>query len=122
MSNRVKFDAHLELSATADMLKKRGLIPGGRVQTYIDTEVIRYCDRLVPVDAHTLRKSAKIHSEIGYGKIKYVTPYAKKQYYTNSGEKQAEPERGKLWFERMKERYKEQILQGAVRMSGDIQG
>ena len=122
MSKNVKFNARLELSATSDMLKKRGLVPGGRVQTYIDSEVIRYCDTLVPVDTHTLRKTAKTHSEIGYGTIKYVTPYAKKQYYTNSGERQAEPDRGKLWFERMKERYKEQILQGAIRISGEIQG
>lgn len=119
MSKNVKFNARLELSATSDMLKKRGLVPGGRVQTYIDSEVIRYCDTLVPVDTHTLRKTAKTYSEIGYGTIKYVTPYAKKQYYTNSGERQTEPERGKLWFERMKERYKEQILQGAIRISGE---
>ena len=110
MSKNVKFNARLELSATSDMLKKRGLVPGGRVQTYIDSEIIRYCDTLVPVDTHTLRKTAKTYSEIGYGTIKYVTPYAKKQYYTNSG---------KLWFERMKERYKEQILQGAIRISGE---
>ena len=85
MSVAVKVNGRLELDDLQKIVARRHLQPGGRVQQYIDSEVIRRCNRRVPVDSHTLRKSAEIHSRIGSGWVRYVTPYAKKQYDTNTG-------------------------------------
>ena len=111
MSNvRVRF----QIKPTKELLELRGLQPGGRVQTYIDEESMKRCDKLVPVDTHMLRKSAKTASRIGYGELRYDTPYGKKQYYENKGKGL----RGRLWFERMKADHKNDILRGAQKMAG----
>lgn len=113
MSNiRMKF----QMKPPEELKRMRGLQPGGRVQAFIDNAVISHCDPLVPVDSHTLRKSAKIASRIGYGEVRYDTPYAKKQYYEHKGTHG----RGRLWFERMKAAHKDEILEGARKMAGDI--
>lgn len=99
------------------LIKSRGLEPGGRVQTYIDNEVIKRCARKVPKDTCKLVDSAKTASRIGYGEVRYKTPYAKRQYYENKGK----GERGRLWFERMKTQHRRAILAGARKIAGDMQ-
>lgn len=112
------FGGRLVLHSMQDIVKKRELQEGGAVQVYVDNEVIRRCDRRVPVDSHTLVKSAKIHTKLGTGKVVYVTPYAKKQYYTNTGARQMEPLRKGQWFELMKNAEKKEILEGAKKVAG----
>ena len=97
-------------------LKMRGLEKGGRVQKFIDSEVIRLCDPLVPVRSHVLRESATKSTKIGSGLVVYDTPYARRQYYENTGRWQ-QGQRGKLWFERMKARHRENILRGAKKIA-----
>lgn len=120
MSVAVKVNGRLELDDLQKIVARRHLQPGGRVQQYIDSEVIRRCSRRVPVDSHTLRKSAEIHSRIGSGWVRYVTPYAKKQYDTNTGAKQHEPLRKGKWFENMKNAEKGEILEGARKIAGEL--
>lgn len=102
------------IKPTDVLIKSRGLEPGGRVQTYIDNEVIKRCAKKVPKDTGKLVDSAETASRVGYGEIRYRTKYAKKQYYQNKGK----GERGRLWFERMKQQHRKAILAGAQRMAG----
>lgn len=78
-------------------------------QKFIDSEVLRLSDPYVPMKTGMLKKSGISGSVIGSGVVEYTVPYAKRQYYTNSGTGQ----RGKLWFERMKADHKDEIVEKA---------
>ena len=58
-----------------------------------------------------LIKSGQLGTVIGSGVLEYTAPYARRQYYENAGKSGGN--RGKLWFERMKAKDKEDILKGA---------
>lgn len=96
------------------ILKKRGLETQGRVQEYIDSEVLRLCETLVPKDQGALISSGIANTKIGSGEVIYNTPYARRWYYMPANFNEA-PNRGNFWFERMKQQYKQQILEGALR-------
>lgn len=91
------------------VFQSRGLGKNGKLQKMLDSEIIRRCDPLVPVDSHTLRQSVTLATRIGSGLIVYNTPYARKQYYLNSGRLQ-QGQRGKMWFERMKAQHKDSLI------------
>lgn len=93
------------------ILSEKGINENGRVQKYIDSEVIRRCKPFVPVRQGVLESSAD-KSDIGSGLVVYETPYAKKQYYTNRGSGL----RGKMWFERMKAGQRDDIVRGAKKL------
>lgn len=107
---------------TQEIIRRRGLDKGGRVQKFIDSEVIRYCDPMVPFRTGFLKNSAISGTVIGSGVIKYIAKYARKQYYENGGHGTEGVNnggtRGRLWFARMKEKYKRVILDGAKRIAG----
>lgn len=99
-------------------IKKRGLQVGDKVQKFIDSETIRKMEPYTPLDTGFLKDDApKLSTVIGSGKVIQNAPYAKKQYYTNSGRYQT-GQRGKLWFERMKANHKKEILKGAAKIAG----
>lgn len=102
-------------------LKKRGLEDGGRVQKYIDSKVLEYCEPKVPKDTGALIASGKIHTQIGSGEVIYRTPYARRWYYREANFKES-PERGNYWFERMKQQHKQHILDGAKKIANNILG
>lgn len=101
----------------AAALKKRGVYDGGEVQQFIDSEVLRYSDPLIPKDIGALIESGHINTVIGSGEVKWSTPYARRWYYMPAMFQEA-PTRGNYWFERMKEQRKDTILQGAKKLSG----
>lgn len=107
---RVKFN----ILPTKTLLEARGLEPKGKVQKFVDNEVLRLADPYVPSDTTTLRKSGTQSTNIGSGEVRYRTPYARKQYHENKGNGL----RGKMWFERMKADNKETILKGAREIAG----
>ena len=74
-------------------------------QAYVDSEVIRMMGPITPRRSGALIRSATIGTTIGSGKIIQSTPYARRQYYEHK-------EKNK-WFEKTKNRYKNQILEGA---------
>ncbi len=86
-----------------------------RAQKFVDSEVLRLSDPYVPMRTGMLRKSGTLGTIIGSGIVKYITPYARRQYYENKGGK---GKRGRLWFERMKAACKRIILQGAAKLTG----
>lgn len=73
----IQYNARLELDGLADTLAARGLSPGGKVQKFIDSEVIRLCDPKVPFRTGVLKHSPMIASVIGHGLVIYATPYAR---------------------------------------------
>lgn len=87
-------------------------------QEYVDSSVLRYCDPLVPMRTGVLKRSGILGTVIGSGEVKYIAPYAKKQYYKNRGKGQ----RGKLWFERMKVSRMKNILKGAAKYAKAREG
>ncbi|MGN0304750.1 MAG: hypothetical protein ACI4D2_01185 [Lachnospiraceae bacterium] len=106
------------------ILQTRGLEKNGEVQKYIDSECLRLSESLVPKDVGNLIQSGTINTQIGTGEVKYRTPYARRWYYMpanfnqGSGSGMNAVGRGNYWFERMKQRYKENILRGARRIAG----
>lgn len=99
------------------IIKSRGLDKNGKVQQFIDSEVIRYCDPLIPKDTGALIESGHINTVIGSGEVRWQTPYARRWYYMPAMF-QGAPQRGNYWFERMKQEKKDTILNGAKKISG----
>jgi len=103
------------------VLKNHGLESGGRVQRYIDSEVLRLSEQFVPKDMGELISSGIRNTKIGSGKVVYNTVYARRWYYRNTTDDgtpvhfNEAPQRGSYWFERMKQQYRQQILEGATR-------
>ena len=46
---------------------------------------------------------------IGSGEVKYIAPYARRQYYGTATSRSYDANRGGLWFERMKTKNKAAI-------------
>lgn len=124
------------------LLSDRGLNNGGRVQKYVDSEVIRRMKPYTPMLTSALIKSATISTKIGSGEVKQNTPYARYQYYgklmvsrltgsayarqgeskvltnKNLNYRKINPNAGAFWFERMKSDHKRAILNGAKKEAG----
>lgn len=144
----IKYNARLDLDGLQDALEVRGLKPGGKVQKFIDSEVIRLCEPKVPFATGVLKHSAITASVIGQGMVVYATPYARYLYYgqvygpnipryeagelagfwSPPGKKKhptgrkltynGAPERGAFWFERMKAERGDDIIRGAAALAG----
>ncbi len=113
-----KFELRLD---TDKAIKKRGLNENGRVQQFIDSECLRRCnDDYVPFDQYSLIASSFPATQIGSGKIKWNTPYARRLYYhpEYNFSQEHNAHAGGYWFEHMKQQYREQILAGAKRIAG----
>ena len=87
-----------------------------RMQQFIDSEVLRHCDPLTPKKTGNLINSGKMGTVIGSGEVKYIAPYADKQYNETSESRSYDPNRGAHWFERMKTTHKHEILEGAKKV------
>lgn len=112
----------LHISPENALLARRGLQKGGRVQKYIDSEVLRCSDKYVPLDSSKLKESGTTSTVVGSGMVHYNTPYARKNYYENRGRgKEGTAKgglRGRLWFERMKTDHLPGILNGVKKIAG----
>ena len=87
------------------------LRPGGKVQMFLDTEIIKHCDPYVPRDTGML-------AGIGSGQIVYNTPYAEKVYTTPELNFQGAPMRGAFWAPRMWADRGKDIMQGTAKLAG----
>ena len=108
----------MEIDDMEKLLRKRNLEKGGIVQQYIDNQVLRRSDQLVPLDKKDLKSSGIKWTTLGSGEVVYKTPYARKMYYNKHYNFQDSPTRGAFWFERMKASNKQAILQGAIELAG----
>lgn len=106
------------IKETREMLKERHLERQGKAQVFVDSEVLRRCDPMVPKETGALIGSGITHTVIGSGEVKYGTLYARKWYYCPANF-QGAPMRGNYWFERMKRNGgKEAILRGVRKITG----
>lgn len=112
-----------------------------RVQKYIDSKCLRLMVPYTPMLTGKMRDSASNGTVTGSGRIIYLSPYARYQYYgklmvsrltgsayarrgeskvlTNKElrhQKSRQFHAGAFWFERMKHDRKAQILKGAGRL------
>lgn len=78
-----------------------------KAQEFVDSECIRYMNPLTPRLTGLLIKSVTLGTVIGSGKILYLAPHARRQYYKHKTKKK--------WFETMKAGHKETIRKGAAR-------
>lgn len=113
MSN---ISVQFKMDKISDILGRRGLETKGRVQQFIDSEVLRRSSPYVPHLSGTLEESGPLSTDIGSGEVSWNTPYAGKQYYNNGG--RSGGLRGKLWFERMKVDHLDNIVDGAAKIVG----
>ena len=108
------------IRSTEELLRARGIEKGGRVQKYIDSTVVRLCDKYCPFLNGILKRA--IGTVYGSGYVRYSVPYAANQYYNNKGAGREGITkgglRGRFWFERMKAVHREEILEGAARLAG----
>lgn len=139
----MEFNGKLYIKANDAMMKERGLGEMGKVQKYVDQEVIRLMGPYTPYDTGILEGAATRGTKIGTGEINQIAPYARFQYYgkvmvssiTGSpwamrGEKKVltdrdlvhdtskHPMAGPFWFERMKADKKDELLEGARKVAG----
>ena len=94
MSIKVKLDP------TNKILAKRKLQKGGEAQMFFTKQCAKEMNAYVPFLTGRLKDMSV---SMGTDYVKYSTPYARKQYYTNSGKgiKNRSGLRGKLWDKRM---------------------
>ena len=94
MSIKVKLDP------TNKILSKRKLQKGGEAQIFFTKQCAKEMNNYVPFLTGRLKDMSVT---IGADYVKYSTPYARKQYYTNSGKgiKNHSGLRGKLWDKKM---------------------
>jgi hypothetical protein len=77
-----------------------------RLQAPLDAMVLADSNYFCPIKTGTLQKSAIINTQIGSGEVKWVTPYARKQYYEYSKPAyQPNPNACGRWFEAAKARW-----------------
>ena len=55
----------LKIKPINEILQTRGLESGGKVQKFIDSEVLRRCDPYVPMDTGSLKRSGITGTVIG---------------------------------------------------------
>ena len=114
-----------------------------RAQVFVDIECIRCMKPYTPMLNGALMKSVTLGAVVGTGRLEYLSPYARYQYYgrlmvssitgspvARQGEKKVltttelkynysrHPQAGPFWFERMKADHAEKILAGAARIAG----
>lgn len=105
--------AILEWNAAALATRRANL---KKVQSFVDSEVLRYCDPMTPKVTGNLINSGKLGTKVGSGTVSYTAPYAHTQYYDTKDTRTYDPRRGGHWFDRMKVDHKKDIEKGAQKI------
>lgn len=88
-------------------------------QKFVDSEILRLSEPFTPLQTGMLVMSGALGTVIGSGRVSWIAPYARRQYYmVRKAGSETGPLRGPFWFERMKAAYKSQILNGAKQLAG----
>lgn len=91
-----------------------------RAQQFVDGAVLYYSEPFTPLRTGTLIRTGILGTHVGSGTVKWIAPYAARQYYKgrSPGVSQTGPLRGRFWFERMKEILGDKIVRGAKKLVG----
>jgi hypothetical protein len=88
-------------------------------QKKLDSVVLTDSNRYTPFVTGELRDSGTTGTEIGSGEIRWVAPYAKKQYYGKGQKTTAfNPLAAGQWFEVAKAAHKTQWIKAAKQIAG----
>jgi hypothetical protein len=91
-------------------------------QKFVDSEVLRLSEPYVPLLTGMLIKTGILGTEIGSGTVQWIAPYARAQYYMKrKNPSTTGPLRGPHWFERGKEVWGRQVIEGARKIAGGSQ-
>lgn len=125
----IEFHGEFNLPNAEQIIKQKGLNEGGRVQKYIDSEVLRLCDPYIPFQTGTLRNMGILNTIIGSGEViwkgvqprylyygKVMVGPAPKKVTDKDLTYNGAPMRGAFWFERMKADRGEEIVKGAQKI------
>src|SRR5215204_4264859 len=52
-----------------------------KAQVWLDNEVLKDCEPFTPLRTGTLRNSGTLGTHIGAGKVQWIAPYTRTQYY-----------------------------------------
>lgn len=86
-------------------------------QKFVDSEVLRLCEPYIPLRTGMLVKSGILGTMIGSGKVSWVAPYARRQYYSpRKPGSETGPLRGPYWFERGKAVWGQKVIDGAKKI------
>lgn len=107
----------LEIKGVNYSMEKRGLQEGGFAQKIVDKEVLERSKPYIPLRTGRTIRSGDENTKVGSGRIVYKTPYVRDIYYIPKGFHGA-PQRGNLWFERMKTDHKDNILKTVAKETG----
>lgn len=89
-----------------------------QAQKFVDSEVLRLSTPKIPLRSSMLIKSGQLGTFIGSGLVRWIAPYARKQYYDTAESRLYDPQRGAFWFERMKAVHDQEIINGAKKIAG----
>ncbi|HBH3109881.1 TPA: capsid protein [Clostridioides difficile] len=110
-------NVHVDINATR-IMRAKGIERGGKAQKFLTHEVRRLSDLYVPKQTGTLKNTAREEVD----KIIYIQPYAKPQYYNNTGHGSegigAGGKRGKYWDKRMLADDKDELIGSVARFIG----
>ena len=110
------------IKPTRQLLQERGLLEGGKVQKFIDSECIRHMDKYTPFRTGFLKRSVILGSVIGSGILRSIVTSSRSVYYNNAGRGIEGTSKGGLrgpkWWERMKAVYGDIILRSAAKLCG----
>lgn len=87
-------------------------------QARLDSEVLRGSSRYVPFRTGMLDRSGALGTVIGSGEVRWIAPYAKARYYSNSMGSNGEAQRGGYWFERWKNANGKAVIATIKSMAG----
>lgn len=105
----------LNIDSADKILLKRYLNHNGKAQQFFTHEVRRLSEPYVPHLSGNLKDEAVENID----SIEYVKPYARKQYYENSGKNRSKSlKAGKEWDKRMWADDGKQIVQSVARFCG----
>jgi hypothetical protein len=84
----------------------------GKAQVMVDSGVLKGMEKYTPLRTSMMIQSAALGTFVGTGKIVYLAPYSRRQYYEGRtpGASSTGPLRGRLWFARWKAAEKEGLL------------
>ena len=88
-------------------------------QVFVDTQVLLLCEPYTPLLTGMLIMSGTLGTEIGNGTVKWIAPYARRQYYSpRKPGSQTGPLRGPHWFERGKAVWGRNLVSKARLLAG----
>ncbi len=110
MNNNEIFEISAKVSFDEAALMRRFHNGASRAQKKLDAQVLADSNYYCPLKTGTLQKSAIVGTVIGSGVVRWVTPYARRQYYGVGFDRSKDPNPNATakWFEAAKARKAEQ--------------